>query len=130
MIRRPPRSTLFPYTTLFRSPELLRRRAISHQGLQLDGHALQGLRVVADADALYPRIHRSLHHRRGDRTVPCRPPPPRPCQPYLLPRRALPLHHGGGGGDGLSGPPPLLVAAEHRPPVSGVVGAGGGAARA
>src|SRR6266496_6658019 len=26
MIRRPPRSTLFPYTTLFRSPLLLRRR--------------------------------------------------------------------------------------------------------
>src|SRR5438093_6604518 len=25
MIRRPPRSTLFPYTTLFRSPELYRR---------------------------------------------------------------------------------------------------------
>src|SRR5258707_10529913 len=25
MIRRPPRSTLFPYTTLFRSPELQRR---------------------------------------------------------------------------------------------------------
>src|SRR2546426_1504351 len=25
MIRRPPRSTLFPYTTLFRSPELLAR---------------------------------------------------------------------------------------------------------
>src|SRR3982750_709320 len=27
MIRRPPRSTLFPYTTLFRSPRLLARRA-------------------------------------------------------------------------------------------------------
>src|SRR3712207_9270292 len=27
MIRRPPRSTLFPYTTLFRSGELLRERA-------------------------------------------------------------------------------------------------------
>src|SRR5258707_8440852 len=26
MIRRPPRSTLFPYTTLFRSPQLLRPR--------------------------------------------------------------------------------------------------------
>src|SRR5258706_2447978 len=26
MIRRPPRSTLFPYTTLFRSPASLRRR--------------------------------------------------------------------------------------------------------
>src|SRR5258708_18852556 len=32
MIRRPPRSTLFPYTTLFRSP-LLRRR------LRVDGRA-------------------------------------------------------------------------------------------
>src|SRR2546427_8235836 len=28
MIRRPPRSTLFPYTTLFRSPELLGGRSI------------------------------------------------------------------------------------------------------
>src|SRR3989442_11907268 len=28
MIRRPPRSTLFPYTTLFRSPVLLENRAI------------------------------------------------------------------------------------------------------
>src|SRR3712207_7075209 len=26
MIRRPPRSTLFPYTTLFRSPDLLKHR--------------------------------------------------------------------------------------------------------
>src|SRR3989442_11820455 len=35
MIRRPPRSTLFPYTTLFRSlrpPELLRARADRAQG--------------------------------------------------------------------------------------------------
>src|SRR2546422_8597558 len=32
MIRRPPRSTLFPYTTLFRSPPLLegRRAALTH----------------------------------------------------------------------------------------------------
>src|SRR5256886_13662433 len=28
MIRRPPRSTLFPYTTLFRSPIVLRRRDV------------------------------------------------------------------------------------------------------
>src|SRR3712207_8405353 len=32
MIRRPPRSTLFPYTTLFRSPA----------GGRLDGHVVQG----------------------------------------------------------------------------------------
>src|SRR5256885_8428613 len=31
MIRRPPRSTLFPYTTLFRSRQL-RRRALGQQG--------------------------------------------------------------------------------------------------
>src|SRR2546426_6404013 len=38
MIRRPPRSTLFPYTTLFRSREraagLLRRRAALHHSAQ------------------------------------------------------------------------------------------------
>src|SRR3989449_6078942 len=35
MIRRPPRSTLFPYTTLFRSIRRLRRlHGFTHQGLQ------------------------------------------------------------------------------------------------
>src|SRR2546430_13269886 len=33
MIRRPPRSTLFPYTTLFRS---LARRRVGHRGQRLD----------------------------------------------------------------------------------------------
>src|SRR5256885_4743960 len=32
MIRRPPRSTLFPYTTLFRSPDRLRRRRMRRKG--------------------------------------------------------------------------------------------------
>src|SRR5256885_11724919 len=32
MIRRPPRSTLFPYTTLFRSPQLSALRALSEEG--------------------------------------------------------------------------------------------------
>src|SRR2546421_5904055 len=36
MIRRPPRSTLFPYTTLFRSPE--RRSGAHHAELLLDVH--------------------------------------------------------------------------------------------
>src|SRR2546422_6886088 len=34
MIRRPPRSTLFPYTTLFRSPGDQRRRGFSRLGEQ------------------------------------------------------------------------------------------------
>src|SRR5258708_21173933 len=41
MIRRPPRSTLFPYTTLFRSADLVLphqgHRAV-HRGVRLDGH--------------------------------------------------------------------------------------------
>src|SRR3989441_12970470 len=52
MIRRPPRSTLFPYTTLFRSPPALRsqrglalhRRGLqSHRGRARD-HDLRGVR--------------------------------------------------------------------------------------
>src|SRR5256884_3569181 len=31
MIRRPPRSTLFPYTSLFRSPDVDEFRIVSHQ---------------------------------------------------------------------------------------------------
>src|SRR5260221_11918023 len=40
MIRRPPRSTLFPYTTLFRSPDrrlAQRRRRLSGKALRLRG---------------------------------------------------------------------------------------------
>src|SRR2546425_8683009 len=36
MIRRPPRSTLFPYTTLFRSPRIERRSEVMHDLLAVD----------------------------------------------------------------------------------------------
>src|SRR2546422_6328338 len=45
MIRRPPRSTLFPYTTLFRSPragELRQRRGVAAQGGGSRLHQHQG----------------------------------------------------------------------------------------
>src|SRR2546425_4496470 len=48
MIRRPPRSTLFPYTTLFRS--LLGRSASSGSRSLCEG-LWTGLGVVADVDA-------------------------------------------------------------------------------
>src|SRR2546425_2396970 len=38
MIRRPPRSTLFPYTTLFRSNPLRRTGPSSHQTIQISAH--------------------------------------------------------------------------------------------
>src|SRR5574337_2123337 len=44
MIRRPPRSTLFPYTTLFRSPSELKAKsgAVSDRSLRLGGMVVPG----------------------------------------------------------------------------------------
>src|SRR2546428_9071796 len=59
MIRQPPRSTLFPYTTLFRSHRGGRIRQLAP--LHFGAHALQGFR---DGDDLAPagvqrrRVHR------------------------------------------------------------------------
>src|SRR5690349_23049157 len=41
MIRRPPRSTLFPYTTLFRSRDFRRRQHVRPRAQQSGGIALQ-----------------------------------------------------------------------------------------
>src|SRR2546427_6973505 len=51
MIRRPPRSTLFPYTTLFRS----------HEGQEAGGTA--GKIIVKDriADAMFPQVRSEEH---------------------------------------------------------------------
>src|SRR5256885_6702608 len=57
MIRRPPRSTLFPYTTLFRSPL---------------GHARHGPVQARDRQARAPRSPRSkdrLQGRRGQQAL-------------------------------------------------------------
>src|SRR2546425_11298767 len=53
MIRRPPRSTLFPYTTLFRSPLEAGRKSRQPAG----GHAptLEGVRVLLVEDDLNTR---------------------------------------------------------------------------
>src|SRR5256885_12392469 len=56
MIRRPPRSTLFPYTTLFRSQE---REPFPDVGLEEGGHAL-GLQV-RDRDSLDAGLRSEEH---------------------------------------------------------------------
>src|SRR3712207_8464633 len=79
MIRRPPRSTLFPYTTLFRSPPAGHREGLGHR-VQLDGDLLGALgledggrlvaveaevgvgEVVHDDDALLAGEVRSEEH--------------------------------------------------------------------
>src|SRR3712207_8925683 len=57
MIRRPPRSTLFPYTTLFRSPALaaLVERALEHPQDHRELLGVGALRVRHGAGALVLR---------------------------------------------------------------------------
>src|SRR2546429_7405862 len=62
MIRRPPRSTLFPYTTLFRSARLGpapvgRRLCSTHQYLRRNDERRRGGRVVSHRRALVA-VHR------------------------------------------------------------------------
>src|SRR2546429_6735877 len=47
MIRRPPRSTLFPYTTLFRSTNALSLLVNAHRGRMADGVAVDHVFVQA-----------------------------------------------------------------------------------
>src|SRR3712207_9008727 len=65
MIRRPPRSTLFPYTTLFRSQaHVVRGRA---RGVGVAHHL--HLRGVAGAGVVGGFLHHRLGFRREDRLV-------------------------------------------------------------
>src|SRR3712207_6921123 len=61
MIRRPPRSTLFPYTTLFRSvigsergERVQRRRQLAHDTLPLLDHVFESYRIHARSEAEIP----------------------------------------------------------------------------
>src|ERR1043166_8282876 len=78
MIRRPPRSTLFPYTTLFRSYDKRRaaagRRAPDERPYAANVGHVRSLQIVPDcrrADRNAEREHRRLHRRRSgdDRIV-------------------------------------------------------------
>src|SRR5256885_12954275 len=61
MIRRPPRSTLFPYTTLFRSGDLDRLAAIVTERIP------QGVRVVAEIFGELKRLGEGpVHGFRAD----------------------------------------------------------------
>src|SRR3712207_8283201 len=64
MIRRPPRSTLFPYTTLFRSEMLVRARCFAEPGIV--GYIQDEVRSLARAQDL-ARKDRLVADRRGNR---------------------------------------------------------------
>ena len=58
MIRRPPRSTLFPYTTLFRSHKLV--DVCKHFGIELDAHD-----ALSDIKATRQLIYKLMEYLKG-----------------------------------------------------------------
>ena len=48
-------------------PDHAGRGPLGGEGLQLDRHPLSGRRLLGHPDALRPRLHRPVHHRRADR---------------------------------------------------------------
>src|SRR2546427_8604128 len=67
MIRRPPRSTLFPYTTLFRSLPLQFKEGTTAQTLQLDGTELYD--VLGLGSGLKPQQDLTLRITRASGKV-------------------------------------------------------------
>src|SRR5258708_13693272 len=57
MIRRPPRSTLFPYTTLFRSVTSIRIEGVAHEFSTLPGVLESVTEIVLNVKALVVRSH-------------------------------------------------------------------------
>src|SRR3712207_8955301 len=104
MIRRPPRSTLFPYTTLFRSS----LEALPHERGVQQGHEGDGPPPLPDAGRREQRAVQRLPRDdllRLERRVPGHKRTGAAPRPPLLPRGAGPppnraAHppHGGGGG--------------------------------
>src|SRR3989449_11706756 len=98
MIRRPPRSTLFPYTTLFRSPRIQRGVGLDHvidqppadgaeraaqRAHDARGYGTLEAERVADRDDQLPDPQRRRVTEPGDgeRDPPPPPPPPAPPPP-------------------------------------------------
>src|SRR2546430_12704609 len=68
MIRRPPRSTLFPYTTLFRSPLASHRFDNERTGGAIDRAGAELQRAKRDPDGLLGR-RQSVRRGRGEEAV-------------------------------------------------------------
>src|SRR2546429_5750539 len=66
MIRRPPRSTLFPYTTLFRSPQEVEAAHAGHPQIE---HQATGVLPLGGSQELFrggERLHSEAHRPRSE----------------------------------------------------------------
>src|SRR3712207_9314328 len=88
MIRRPPRSTLFPYTTLFRSPEQIGPMELHDRIGTVDV-------LVDDEDELVAMARRYLGYFRGRQPAGEAPDDPEALRPLVPenPRRAYDVRH-------------------------------------
>src|SRR5258706_10213444 len=67
MIRRPPRSTLFPYTTLFRSLALHRIGSLGHgQAPSVDDYASNRFAIVHQVEAFVDALRPCLEYIRSE----------------------------------------------------------------
>src|SRR5438309_7662162 len=76
MIRRPPRSTLFPYTTLFRSLRGLRDRYEAHHRCKINDEALRSEEHTSELQSQFHLVCRLLLEKKKI--------PRRRLAPYLL----------------------------------------------
>src|SRR2546430_9700604 len=98
MIRRPPRSTLFPYTTLFRSPKMSVASSGHYAHLVSSGPILAMRRSEEHTSELQSQsnlVCRLLLEKKKKQHTPPPPPPPTPPlppppSPTPLPPRASP----------------------------------------
>src|SRR2546430_4951031 len=95
MIRRPPRSTLFPYTTLFRSLQDLRRRRVREYrdscGASWEGSAKGIDRKSTRLNSSHSQISYAVFCLKKKKTSPhhTHPRPTRPASPHIYPPTAL-----------------------------------------
>src|SRR6266545_4706245 len=90
------------------------RHPLGDQGLQLDGHDVQGLDLVQDPDDLCAGVYRPVRDRRADRPIPGGAAGRCACDRHLFRGRPLSLHHGRRRCLGLPGRDSLLVAEDNR----------------
>src|SRR2546430_11419635 len=82
MIRRPPRSTLFPYTTLFRSEDARRRRVHRRRARRLALQIARGIYGDEDHATLHRRSEEHTPELQSQSNIVCR---------LLLEKKTIPL---------------------------------------